>query len=637
VAERGVEAGPAWKIDGNIFADELADYYAYSGDHQADFITADMFLHAFHLIFSHALQKFERTYLAPSLKESLTLALSALSEEGAGVVDDRGKIYDAARDMLVVPIVLMSEKPGEQRGLSPQVVAEVKMIMAADGVGESPVTGGKIDYSLFKPRGHYTMSPELGSYFRAMSWLGSAEIELFDGGGAPSARGLGVAALVSLALDAQGVAWGDFEAPVNFLVGAPGTGGSEIFRALAKKHYGSLAGAMGKLMDASVASAFGDAIKAAVPGPMMQSSPGGDAGLGDSGARSPVFRVSSKRFTYDAYVFNMLTSPRVGTDENPRNLPEGTDVMAVLGSRAAEGLAARNSGVKGYAENMKKLKAGVDEYLANDGTVYSAWIAALKAGFADSGSDQFFYNSPAWQWKKLSTQSASWAELKHDTILYAEQSGAEMGGGGDYAADPFAPPYPRGYVEPDPQIFGALLSATAKLTDFIDKFGMEPDTEDYQTEGRPYASKLEEFAGLLATARSIAEKEAGGKEITIDDYVSIKQLARSFNAGLLLPGERTDDTEQLRMALVADAASDYFGGGVLEIATGRPQRLYVFVNDASGGARITRGYIYSYYEFERSLSDGRLTDEEWKKTVYGASRPDGLEKYRPGWYGELLK
>jgi hypothetical protein len=283
------------------------------------------------------------------------------------------------------------------------------------------------------------------------------------------------------------------------------------------------------------------------------------------------------------------------------------------------------------------LKAGVDKYLAGDGTVYSAWIAALKAGFARSGADQFFYNSPAWQWKKLSTQSASWAELKHDTILYADQSGAEMGDGGAYAADPFAPPYPRGYVEPDPQTFDALLAATARLADFIKKFGMEREDEDYQTEGRPYAGKLEEFAELLTVARDIAKKEAEGKGLTIDDYASVKRLARSFNARLLLPGELAPEAEQLKMALVADVASDYLGGRVLEVASGRPQRIFVYVNDASGGARVTRGFVFSYYEFTRPLSDGRMTDEEWKKLVYDESRADELKKLHPAWYEKFLK
>ena len=628
ISDRGFEIGAARGIGVSIFVDDMADYYASTQQYQADFITTDIFLHAFHLIFDHALQKFERTYLAPALEKGLKSALKTLGET-------EGEIYDTARDMLAIPLALLEEKPGLATKLSDRAAEEVKRAIAADYAGQSPVTGGNLDYTLFKPRGHYTLRPELERYFRAMSWLGSAELALFDDGGDPEPRNLGAAALISLALDKEGASWSDFEAPVNFLVGAPNTGGSELFRALAKKHIGSLPEASGKLSGQSAIAAFAEDIRDSVPAPIIQSTPGAERTEEEAASRRPVFRISSKRFTYDAYVFNMLTSPRVGDDEHTRNLPEGTDVMAVLGSEAAGSLADKNNGVKNYAENMKKLKAGADKYLADDGTVYSAWIAALRSGFSHSGSDQFFYNSPAWQWKKLSTQSASWAELKHDTILYADQSGAEMGGGGEYSADPFAPPYPRGYVEPDPQAFGALLEATAKLADFIKKYGMEPKDEDYQTEGRSYTDKLEEFTELLTIARDIAKKEVEGADVTIDDYVSIKQLTWSFNSGLLLPGERARDGEQLKMALVADVASDYFEGRVLEAASGKPQRIYVYVNDASGGARITRGYIFSYYEFVRSLAEGRMTDEEWKKIVYDDSRADELKKYHPAWYKEL--
>ncbi|MDD2454380.1 MAG: DUF3160 domain-containing protein, partial [Synergistaceae bacterium] len=152
-----------------------------------------------------------------------------------------------------------------------------------------------------------------------------------------------------------------------------------------------------------------------------------------------------------------------------------------------------------------------------------------------------------------------------------------------------------------------------------------------------YVLRLETLKELLTTARDIAAKEVGGKPLAAEDYESIKYLARAFNAQLLLPGEMVQDTEQLRMALVTDIATDYFGGRVLHIASGRPQRIHVFVNDASGGPRVTRGYIFSYYEFERSLGDGRMTDEEWKKIVYDDSRADELRKYHPAWYEELRK
>lgn len=620
-----------------IIVDDMADWYRFSTDYQADFISADMFLHAFHLIFDGMLQKFERTYLSPELEESMKLALMNLGSlkkacESAGA----GETWERARDMFSIPLALLEEKPGMRTKLSKNAAEEVRRIMAADGVTDSVVTGGKIDYTSFKPRGHYTIRPELERYFRAMSWLGSAELTLFPSREEINFENVSLAALVSLMLDQQGKSWDAFEAPIDFLVGASNTGGSVVYRELARKHMGPLKAAPGKLADKKALAALAADIKKEVEGPLIQSVAGGDDSREGPDDRLPVFRISGKRFTPDAYIMNMLTSPRVGTDADPRNLPEGTDVMAALGSRGADGRAAKNNHIKGYAANLEKLKGWIDEHLASEASVYTLWIKALREGFKDSGSDQFFYRSPAWQWKKLSTNSASWAELKHDTVLYAEQSGAEMGDGGGEAG-PFAPPQPKGYVEPDPQLFKALRGATARMLEFVAEFGMESEDEDFMEEGLPYSYRLGIFSEMLDTAEAIAQRQVKGERITDEDYANIKMLAGAFDARLLLPGEQIPDNEQLKMALVTDVATDFFTSRVLHVASGRPQRIYVFVNDASGGPRITRGYIFSFYEFIRGLGEGRMTDEEWKEIVYDDSRAKELEEFRPPWYEELYK
>ncbi|MDR1579396.1 MAG: DUF3160 domain-containing protein [Synergistaceae bacterium] len=136
-------------------------------------------------------------------------------------------------------------------------------------------------------------------------------------------------------------------------------------------------------------------------------------------------------------------------------------------------------------------------------------------------------------------------------------------------------------------------------------------------------------------------EEVSGIELTREDYEEIKTLARSFRGNILLPGtgEFYGDNvyEQLKMALIADAATNGWDKTALEAATGTPRKIYVFVNDKSGGARLARGYVYSYYEFERPLSDGRMTDDEWKKIVYDEARAEELEGLRPAWYRELEK
>jgi len=374
-----------------------------------------------------------------------------------------------------------------------------------------------------------------------------------------------------------------------------------------------------------------------VPGPKIQSVTGIDKEGADVEDRYPVFRISPKRFTYDAYILNALTSPRVGTNDNPRNLPKGTDVMAVFGSLVADALSKSDYGKKNYEANLAKLKDEVSGYLARENTLYASWLEAFRAGFEDSGSEQFFYRSGGWQWKKLATNLASWAELKHDTILYAEQSAAEMGGGDDWWAGRYDPPQPRGYVEPDPQFFAAMLEATSYLQAFIREYGVEDDDDHEETS---YLGRLEKFTELLENMRHIARKEVDKETLTPDEYASIKYTAKAFDAGLLLPGLESGfviaDEDLRKMAVVADVATNGFDSTVLEVGVGTPRAIYVFANDRSGGARVTKGYVFSYYEFEHPMSK-RMTDEEWRAIVYDPARADELEKFRPDWYGEFKK
>ena len=613
-----------------VFIDDMADLYQGTGLYEADFITTDIFLHSFHLIFDQMLQKFERTFLAPKLAESLDEILGQMNaflwRNIEGGSDEPS--FVTAVDIFSVTRALLS---GEHESglLSERAKNEVEKILAAYAMEDSEITGQKLDYTMFKPRGHYTLSPEFERYFRAMSYLGLAELPLFD------KVNIKTAAMITLALDLNIDTWKKFEDPIGFLVGVPNAGDPDLYREVVRNRLGEGAEAWGKLGDESIMAELAKDIAENVPGPKIQSTPGIDKADSDFEDRNAVFRVAPKRFTYDAYILNWLTSPRVGTNDNARNMPKGTDVMAVFGSSVADELSKSDYDKQKYEANLNKLKGEVAEYLAKENTVYASWLDAFRAGFEDSGSEQFFYRSAGWAWKKLATNLASWAELKHDTILYAEQSAAEMGGVDEWWAGRYDPPQPRGYVEPDPQFFAAMLDAANFMQTFIREYGVEDDDADDEAS---YIERLDKYTKLLENMRDIARKEVAKETLTPDEYALIKETAKAFDAGLLLPGRNPSfaagDAELRKMAVVADVATNGWDATVLEVGIGVPRAIYVFANDQSGGARVTKGYVFSYYEFERPM-EKRMTDEEWRAIVYDAERAEELEKYRPSWYVEF--
>ena len=75
----------------------------------------------------------------------------------------------------------------------------------------------------------------------------------------------------------------------------------------------------------------------------------------------------------------------------------------------------------------------------------------------------------AWTRKDLQTALGSWTELKHDTILYAKQVMAEMGGGGGNEQPP------HGNVEPNPEAYARLLALAQMTYDGLDSRSLLSD------------------------------------------------------------------------------------------------------------------------------------------------------------------
>ncbi len=91
---------------------------------------------------------------------------------------------DAARadvDTYLSVAASLATGKSEPGGSDPRrVEAIVAAVEKASGDGQLQLLGSevKFDYSMMKPRGHYTKSEELSRYFRAMSWLGRVEAQM---------------------------------------------------------------------------------------------------------------------------------------------------------------------------------------------------------------------------------------------------------------------------------------------------------------------------------------------------------------------------------------------------------------------------------------------------------------------------
>ena len=602
-----------------------------------NFITTDLFLHTFHLVFSRALKKIEEINFAPALENMLKDAIAKLDELEVNGENARAA-FEFARDFLVVPAILANHELAAELRPSARAREEIARILAEDGISISGISGKMEDYSFYKPRGHYAASKPLSRYFRAMAYLGGMSVPLNAGNEEQNRENTALTALLCILFEDESLRrqWDSLYDPITFLIGAADDPTIRDYAPIVKE---ILDGKTDKLADAETLDAMRGRFLAATPPPRIIDAKTDNVSQEEREAMTTGLRLMGRRFVLDAWVFARLTSPNVGSDFAPRNLPKAADVMAALGSPVADAtLEGDRRSIPKYADAFEKVKEEAYSFLERwDGTLTSAWLGTLGIYLTDKDSKQFFWNSPLWETKKLLTASASWAELKHDTVLYSKQSYAEMGGGGYWEVEPFRNPMPLGYVEPSPRTFGAIAASLSRFQEIIDKFGLG-ENEDDENYWNGVRSRVDAFTEHVKLFRDIAEKEVKEEALSRDDYIAISRITSYLNANLLLDSSSVEDgdSDQLRMALVSDVATDALDMRVLHVATGTPRRLYVFVNDKWGGPRVAIGYTYSSYEFIRPLSEGRTTNEEWRELVYDRARQDELEKLAPGWSKDLF-
>ena len=571
-----------------------------------NFITTDSILHNYHLMFDFLLKTLEEQKLIYEL-EDLNEGMLAVAQEQYDELKGTEWENAAKRNLgffAVAGKLLNSDFPVPEE-VEDLVGQEIDLIEAHEGIAISPlmnigadinpVENLKEDYSQYIPRGHYTRNDNLKAYFKSMMWYGRLTFRFKNEDEIKSA------ALIVLAMKGDNLnIWERIYEPTNFFVGKSDDISYYELSDVMEQIYGAspelsaVAGDSAKL-DSLIAS-----VKKLEP-PQINSMPIFDEDIQpDREQEIKGLRFMGQRFTIDASIFQRLIDREV-TD---RMLPKGLDIPAAMGSDEALEILddMGETDYKNYGQNMSGLRTyigglAIDTWTQN---LYWGWLHSLMPLVLEktSGYPSFMLNQ-AWVRKEINTYLGSWSELKHDTILYAKQVYAELGGGPPEEADD------RGYVEPNPYLY-ARLAALVKMTrEGLDIRGLlSSDSE----------SSLERMETLILALKTISEKELNGATLDPEDY----ELIRSYGGQLehfwleAFSNEGIESISQLDdrpAAIIADVATDP-NGAALEEAVGYVNEIYVVV-PIEGELRITKGGVFSYYEFSVPL-DGRMTDEEWR-------------------------
>ncbi len=575
------------------------------------FVTTDAVLHTYHVLFDRILAEIEmKKFVAElnALTENLIIETETVYSQSI-----QPEAKEAARRNLAffsVAKKLLGEKTAIPATVAALVDSELVLIDRHQGYRISPIFGyfSALDYSQFQPRGHYTKNDTLKAYFKTMMWYGwtifTMEPNLF---GDLSYRHtlqalLLVQMLYRMQVDNQPLweKWRFIYDPTVFFVGKTDEPNIMDYKLIADQIYGAnfLSLSLDSLANKNLLAAF--MIEAQqLPEPKIPN------WIYGTFVTYKGFRFMGQRFIPDSYMFAHLIDPYV----SGRLFPKGLDVMAILGSNRAFAILDSLYKETSY-ENYTQQIDGFKTEFANLSpaawaqNLYWNWLYCLMPLLYQKGAGYpFFMQTLAWANKEVLTALASWAELRHDTILYAKQSSTPCC---------IPPGPPRNYVEPNPHLY-ARLASLAQFT----RDGLQSRNLLFPE----FKEKLDLFESLLMFLKRVAIKELENIPLTDQEYEDIycfgkvMQKLVSYYPDPQVPWKSdTDD-----MAVIADVHTDSNTDQCLEEGVGYPLEIFVIVNEG-GTVRITRGAIFSYYEFIQPIAD-RLTDEAWRKMLVGEKPP----------------
>ena len=588
-----------------------------------NFITVDSLMHTYHLYFSHLLKNIEKNYLAANLTDLSACMLDASKlqyEELKGSEWERAAKRNVA--FFTIGAKLVDDKVTVSEDVQDIVATELDRIKKADGIYQSGITNDNEDYTQYIPRGYYEGDQKLEQYFRAMMWYGRIHF-------IQSTEDLDRSAfLITKALSEDEEAyrlWEGIYAVTSFFSGASDDNGVCEYAPVIKEVYGEKA-TMADLPGSEKKFKQFHKMTATLATPQINSIPVAD---GESNVIQG-FRFMGQRFSMDATVMQKLVYSNVGANSQgeKRMLPDILDVPAALGSNMALNILEEEGAMdyEGYSENMELLKEGLSQENETlwSASLYAGWLNTLRPLLTVKGEGYpMFMQNEEWVKKDLECFAGSFAELKHDTILYSKQVMAEMGGG--YEEEPDF----RGYVQPEPIVYERFVTLSDMTAQGLEEYGMLSDSD---------AENLKRLSQMANQMLTISIKELQNEVLTEEEYTFIECYGGDIEHFWYEAVKDNSDSEYIYCedfpaAIIADIATDP-NGTVLEVGTGIPSTIYVVVQ-VNGKIKLASGSVYSFYQFEWPMDD-RLTDSKWRQMMGWQADENGNYNWnksidRPEW------
>jgi hypothetical protein len=232
----------------------------------------------------------------------------------------------------------------------------------------------------------------------------------------------------------------------------------------------------------------------------------------------------------------------------------------------------------------------------------------------------------SWWQKEINTQLASFAELRHDNLLYAKQS---------YTVE-LSCSTPDAYIEPIPEFYKTCIDYSNTA---MDKYAYIMSLNLYR-HGINLSSKISEYLTnlnysstllyniskkILAKEKLTTTENSFLRSVIYIDYDSmgcvVTKIPDGWYSGLFYNEKNNVYVKDYIIADIHTSPTDADGnivGWVKHIGTGPINLATIITNNNDGVPSAYIGPVMSYYEYT-SLNFDRLTDERWKDFWLGQS------------------
>ena len=610
------------------------------------FLTTDAVLYTVHMSYDAVLAFVERNFLknaVADLLDGMAAAYPALQQKYVSVPQLQENLQDI--DLyLTIARSLIDGALKTPSVVSAQKVQEIWDAIESEQYTEIPLFSTEsrgIDFSQFTVRGHYVRE-QLENYFKTMIWLGRTEFLM-----TPPRQGENELrkkeAVRRTAIDALLLAellqssgkeqvLSQIDSFLGLIVGesdnltvsglSVALGACAIERAddlLSDEKFDALSERLAQMPEATQKILS----QVIIVNPALDS------------LEYPVsFLLLGQRFIVDSYIFQNVIFDKITRNNQrvKRLMPDPLDAMYALGNDDAVVLLQNELEKFHYAPNLEMMRYLIDSYDSTfwHSSLYNVWLNAIRflnpSNYPPHAQQPLFMKTAAWHQKKLNTQLASWAQLRHDNLLYAKQS--------------YTPGvscfYPHGYIEPYPDFYRELALFARKAAATFSSVSQTAYIGTFYTR----------VASLMDTLTMLAEKELTNTSFSTDDSLFLSRMlvvqemcgapvTAGWYGDLIFNNHSRSNETDYTIADVHTQPTDSFGnmvGNVLHVGVGKIN-LGVFLAQSPSADFKPMAYVgpvASYYQTVQG-NFNRHTDEEWTSMVEA-----GLVPQRPDWVNSYL-